>query len=338
MDREPNTSHYPLWQAAMSATGRGFGLQGEVLEWQAQAEGHGRTSARIQLRLGAWQQDFFAEMKIGLRPQTLSLVQQQLATHGEKALLIADHVTPPMAEWLRAHDIRFIDAAGNAYLHNPPLYVWVKGERPIAQVAAARGGSRAFTPSGLQVILALLCRPGAAENTYRHLATLAGVAHGTVGWVMPELQALGFISTISGKRRLLNVEVLLDRWAEAYLRTLRPRLLLGHYWTDDLADWKDAQIGKYHVTLGGEAAAARLTGQLRPGRITLYASRTDPRLQVDFRLRKAEPGNIEVLRKFWAIDPDAEIAPLPVVYADLIGTGDARCFEAARMIKEQFLA
>jgi hypothetical protein len=155
---------------------------------------------------------------------------------------------------------------------------------------------------------------------------------------MPELEAMGFVGHINGKRKLLNIGVLLDRWTEAYLRVLRPKLVLGRYRTDTVEWWNTVPLNKYGIALGGEPAAARLTKYLQPGALTLYAHRPEPRLLAERKMRKDDFGNVEILRRFWAIDPTADVAPLPVVYADLVGTGEGRNLEAARLIREQFLA
>ena len=333
MARLPETQEVALWDAALEAAQRGFGLRGRLLK----LEPKGREDARVQLSLGDWTEEFLAEFKSNLRPQTLGLIAQRLAPHGSQGILITDHVTPPMADLLRSQNIRFLDAAGNAYLRNPPVHVWVKGERP-AKPVPGRKASRAFAPSGLQVILALLCRQKALDSTYRHLAVLAGVAHGTVGWVMPELERLGFLTSIGGKRRLLNVDRLLDAWTEGYLRSLRPRLLLGRFRTEAASTWTGVSLQKYGAAFGGEVAASRMNGILQPATVTVYTIGRDPKFQVDFRLRKDESGNVELLRRFWSINPSSEVAPPPIVYADLVGTGDARCIEAAKPIRETIVA
>ena len=74
------------------------------------------------------------------------------------------------------------------------------------------------------MLFALLCNPEWAERPYREIGRLAGVAHGTVGCVMAELQKLGFVGTIAGRRRMLQRELLLKQWVEAYARTLRQSL------------------------------------------------------------------------------------------------------------------
>jgi hypothetical protein len=173
---------------------------------------------------------------------------------------------------------------------------------------------------------------------YRHIATLAGVAHGTVGWVIPDLQSAGFVASINGKRKLLHIDVLFDRWAEAYLRAMRPKLLWGRYRSAVPGWWKDASMARFGAVLGGEAAAARLTSHIRPSEVTLYTHRVEARLIAENGLRKDARGDVEILRRFWSFDASNEIAPLPVVYADLMGKGDARCMEAAKLIRERFLA
>lgn len=228
----------------------------------------------------------------------------------------------------------FIDIAGNAFLDQPPMLVWIKGEKhtPLAAPRALR----TFQASGLQILFGLICNPEWVKLPYRELAKLTGVAHDTVGWVMAELPKLGFVTEMKGKRVLEQRERLLQQWAEFYPRVLRPRLPLGRYRTEALALFDTLDPARYGVTLGGETAAARMTGYLRPGTATLYAEKVDPRLVLDMRLRPDPEGNVEILRRFWTFDaPDPALAPPPLVYADLMATADGRCMETAKLIFER---
>ena len=261
-------------------------------------------------------------------------------------------MTPPLAETLKERGVAFLDAAGNAYIDQPPLFVWVKGERlPEKPVAGPRIG-RAFQASGLKVLFALLCHPEWAERPYREIghlagvahgtvgwvAHLAGVAHGTVGWVMAELPKLGFVGTIAGRRRLLQRELLLKQWVEAYARTLRPKLALGRYRAMMNRWWAEFNPQEYGLVLGGEPAAERLTQYLQPGTVTVYGARPDPRFLLDFRMRADAEGPVEVLKRFWNFEgEDAAVAPLPLVYADLLAIGDARCLETANLLHERIV-
>ena len=49
-------------------------------------------------------------------------------------------------------------------------------------------------------------------------------------------------------------------------------------------------------------------------------------------------GNVTIFRRFWTFDGDEPgLAPAPLVYADLMATGDGRCMETARMIYDEHL-
>lgn len=334
---KPRPNDIKLLEAALDAATRGVGLHGKALLKGPEGEKDRRADGWVRLTRGGWKMDFAVEIKAGLRPDALGPIVHRLAPQKAHALLVADHVTPPMADTLRAEGIQFLDTAGNAYIEQPGMFVWVKGERPEHRFHNPRERGRAFAPTGLQVLLTLLCRPELVDRPYREIALVAGVAHGTVGWVMPELEPLGFITTLAGKRRLFNARDLLKRWAEAYLRALRPKLLLGRYRADNLDWWQGVQPRDYGYALGGEAAAGRITNYLRPGTIAMYGDKIEPRFLVDQRLRNDPDGQVEILRRFWNFDLDAELAPLPVIYADLIRTGDARCLETAELIEERFL-
>ena len=314
-----------------------LGLGIEVVQLAPQL-GAARADALIRVRYGDQEVLYAAEVKRGIRPATLGAVTQQLAHLGQPALLVTNYVTPPLADALKQRGIAFLDEAGNAYLNHPPSLIWVKGQRP-KQKNGANPTTRTFNPGGLQVIFPLLCHPEWANRPYREIAQIAGVAHGTVGWVLAELPNLGFMAEVGGKRRLLQPERLLQQWVEAYARTLRPRLLIGRFHTDQL-DWhKTLDPGKYGYLLGGEPAAARLTQHLRPGTITLYGPKVEPRFLLDQRLRPDPQGKVEILRRFWKFDDDHPLlTPLPLIYADLVAIGDARCMETAKLIYGDIIA
>jgi hypothetical protein len=314
-----------------------LGLQFRVLRPEQQNGDH-RAGATLGLRFGGRQLRYAAEVKRGLRPATLGAVVHQLRARTAHPLLVADHVTPPLADALRAQGVEFIDAAGNAFLNQPPLLVFVKGQRP-AEAAPTLERGRAFQATGIQVLFALLARPELVARPYREIAPAAGVAHGTVGWVMAELPGLGYLAKVGGRRRLTNGDRLLDRWTEAYARTLRPRLLLGRFRGDVAALHTRAAEWPGGVMVGGELAAARLTRHLRPGRATFYAQAIDPKIILKLALKADAEGNVDFRRRFWNFPgEDAQLTPTLLVYADLLAIGDARCLETAQLLRGQLLA
>ena len=311
----------------------GWGLAPEIVALEPTA-GRGRADALIRIRLGKRKAFRAVEVKRGLRPGTLGGTLLQLERLGDTALLVADYVTPPLAQELKARGVAFVDAAGNAHLDWPPVFIWVKGERPPECPEAPPVTGRAFRPSGLRVLFALLCDPALADRPYREIAKRAGVAHGTVGWVMAELPEVGHVANVGGRRRLVAPERLLQQWTDAFARTLRPKLLLGRYRAETLDWWTALDPVKYGLTLGGEGAAARLGTVLRPGTLTFYGPRVEPRLVLEQRLKPDPAGNVEFLKRFWPIgDEPPDLAPDVLVYADLVATGDARCLEAAKQLE-----
>lgn len=295
--------------------------------------GDRRVDAYVRIGRNRKTRVYAVEVKKGLRPATLGAVLHQIEHAGKPPLLVTDYVTPPLAEKLKARNIAFLDAAGNAFLDQPPVYIWIKGERPLEAPGTNKVKGRAFQASGLKVLFALLCNPDWLAEPYREIARLAGVAHGTVGWVMADLLTLGFVAEIEGERRLLKPELLLKYWAEAYARTLRPKLVIGRFRTDQAQWWTKTQPAKYELVFGGEVAAERLTQALRPETVTLYGEKTDPRLLIDYKLQKDPDGPVEILERFWAFPTeDKDLTPDPLIYADLLNIGDARCLEAADLI------
>ena len=336
MDKIIPESNDALLKAALAA-GQPLGLRW-TLDKSGRVAEAGPATPVVRLQFGGQELRYVAEVRRGLRPATLGAVLHQLATHGEQGLLVADHITPPMAEELRARGVAFIDTAGNAWLARPPLLVWVKGQRPQRALAARERPTRSFQNTGLQVLFALLCRPEAANWPYRKIAEFAGVAHGTVGWVMAEMLKLGFVVEIHRKRRLVEGERLLKRWVEAYPQRLRPKLLLARYQAATL-DWTNTiDASTYGLLLGGEPAARRLTQHLKPGTATFYGERINGQWVIDQQLRPDPDGNVELLKRFWHFDEEpAGMVPPLLVYADLLAIGDARCLEVAREMHDGFV-
>jgi hypothetical protein len=336
----------PLLEAALR-TAQALGLTAELVEVEPKL---GRTQADALVRLGHGENDarlYAVEVKRAMRPVTLGAAIHQIERLGENALLVADYVTPAMADTLKARRIPFIDGAGNAYVEHPGVLIWVKGQKPQAPLVPLTTG-RAFQPTGLQVVFALLCNPQWINLPYRELAQHAGVAHGTVGWVVPDLEEQGFTAKLKGKRgtrRLFHREKLLAQWVDAYARNLRPRLLIGRYYVPTIEDWKKWPVAAHEALWGEEPAGALLTDHLRPGALTIYAAKLPALLAARQKFAKApEFGRtveVQVRRRFWNFTEDNEkraIAPAVLVYADLLATGEGRCLETAKMVYEAHVA
>lgn len=345
MDKTLPPNDRGLLEAALGAV-RAIGLTPQLTE-ERPVLGRTEADALVRFTNGDREVLYAVEIKRAVKPQTLGALLHQIERLGKQALIATDYVTPQMADALKAQGVPFIDTAGNAYLNHPGLFVWVKGQKPEAKPIAPELG-RAFQATGLQVVFTLLCNPQTINEPYRALANMAGVAHGTVGGVIQDLQRLGFVNDLKGKRktrRLFQQQRLLTQWVDAYTRQLRPRTLIGRFYVPTLEGWQQWPIKKYKALWGAEPAAALLTDYLRPGELTLYAAEVPGVLAARQKfLKTPEPGHtavVEIRRRFWNFPADpvhADVTPPLLVYADLLATGDGRCIETAKMVYDAYVA
>lgn len=283
---------------------------------------------------------YYAEIKTAVTKTNRLLLLMGRERLPHPLLVVARYINPQMAEQLRVDGMEFIDTAGNAFLNQPPLYVFIKGNR-LPERHRDGQTKRAFKAAGLRLIFAFLCNTGLENRTFREIAAAAGVALGTVDWIIRELKELGYLLDM-GKEgyRLIKKDILLQRWVTAYPEQLRPRQMLGRY-RGERGWWQRKNMDRLKAQWGGEVAAARMTDYLNPQTITIYT--TAPELNpllIENWLRKDAAGDVEILERFWKPDeqrPDGELVHPILVYADLLATGDQRNIETARMIYEQHI-
>lgn len=329
-------------QIALDKLHEGTGLEVANLDWQDNVNGRNQAIARL-----TWVHhlpDYSIQFKPFVTKETLGPTLEQYRRLHPPALLVIRHVNPIMARRLKAEQVQFIDAAGNACLeHDEPLVrVWIEGKKVSGNMVRVRT-QRAFRATGLRVIFPLLCLPEAVAAPYRTLAAYAGVALGAVAHTMNELRRLEYVREGRQGRMLQNREKLIDAWVDAYARELRPVLQPHTYRVSDPDWWREIDLGRYEMLLGGESAAALLTEHLRPGGATIYGTEGFRDCARDIRAVHADTGTLVVMKRFWNFTTTplikrADIVPALLVYAELVVTADARNLETAAIIREKFLA
>jgi hypothetical protein len=274
---------------------------------------------------------YFVEVKNHIAKQTIGnllMLKKQLPY---PLLLITNHVTDFLADKLKQENIEFIDTVGNVFINQPPLFLFVKGNKLLGFLKQAPL-NRAFKPTGLKIIFAFLYNTELLNKNYREIAKNAGVALGTVGWVMRDLMQLGYLIKTKNKQNILiHKEKLFEQWNAEYAERLRPKLFLGKY-TGNLIN---LDFNNKNIRLGGETAAEKITNYLNPQITTLYAKKDYlNQFLLDYRLKANINGTIEIYDYFWnPRDNDNEqIVPPMLVYADLVATGDQRNIETADLI------
>lgn len=347
-ERIPQEEQLLLEQALAALRGT-TGIVGRIIAIEPDFGPGARPDAVIELTMGDLLQRYVVEIKRIDRFAAIGQIKQQLQHFRQPGLLIAPRITTETADKCRELDVQFIDANGNAFLQAPGLFVLVKGQRPrVNEVTGATMVTpRAGTPTSLRAMFVLLCRPELLNAPYREIKQAAGIALGAVGWVFCDLNARGYTTggKEKGDRRILERQRLVEEWVTNYPIKLRPKLNPRRFHAPDPNWWRQIDITQYDAQWGGEVAADKLTGHLRPNTVTIYlrledARRNLTRMVVDNKLRADPEGEIEVLEAFWDLPPTdnrPDIVPPLLVYADLLATMDPRNHETARMIYEERL-
>jgi hypothetical protein len=275
------------------------------------------------------------------RTSTLHGAQAQIQRFTHEGLLVAPYLTPELARQCQIMGLPFLDAAGNAFLRAEGLYVLVTGQKPDKALRRIEKPMRAFDRAGLRVVFTLLAAPDLMQAPYRDLAKAAGVALGTVGWILTDLRDHDFLAEIKGQRRWIDRQRVLQAWTTNYPLRLRERLHVRRFAAREDTWWETARPEAFGGCWGGEVAATKLRGNLIPKTVTVYLPEDRKDFLSQNRLRADPQGPIEVLDVFWKFptpDNPEGIAPPLLVHADLLAIGDPRTLEEARRIHDHYLA
>jgi len=322
-----------ILEKALGAFQKATGLNVDIHDYEYDEAGYPDTFVRIAYE--DVELDFVVEVKLGITKATIGIVAREFSKFQEKVLLVTRYVNPRIAELLKEMDVPFIDTVGNAYINQPPLYIFIKGNKLVEEMRPETI-QRAFRPAGLQVLYVLLCNPGVEDEPLREIADAADVALGTVNRVMKELERMGYLITMGRRgRRLVKRDHILKRWVTAYPEQLRPKLFRGRFRAINYDWWKDINIKDFGAYWGGEVAAAFLTKYLRPEIFTIYTKQPIGKLVLKNKLKKDPYGNVEILNLFWNFKLNTvniDLVHPVLVYADLMATADTRNIETAGVI------
>ncbi len=163
------------------------------------------------------------EIRTSNRGVVISKINEISQKSKRPIIVVAKFITSDISLEFKKTGINYIDTAGNAFIKQNGLYIYIKGQK--ATLFEKTKQSRAFQEAGIKLIYNLLVKPENLELPYRKLAEITGIAVGTVSNVMGELVDLNFLLVTDGTRMLKNTKKLLERWMIAYYDVLRPRLL-----------------------------------------------------------------------------------------------------------------
>ena len=270
-----------------------------------------------------------------------ALISQVKALPG-KVLLFADFVNPVMAEKLHRHAIMFADCAGNVFIKHAGLNVFERYKKP-SRMRQKRVRGRAFNAAGLKLIFAIFNQPQFLQASYRDISNKVNIALGSVGPVMDDLYASGYILD-EGEKRLVNKKRLFERWVDGYLEKLRPKQIMACYSSNNENWWQDAKPFDFHGLWGGEVVIAKSTPFMVPESISLYFSsrRKQDEFARYYGLEESDDGNICVYKSFWAPsyagDDNADNLSPMIVYADIVDAINPGSWDVAKTFYGEAIA
>lgn len=281
--------------------------------------------------------EFVAELKRFVsKPNFMSILNRlnEVKRYTDKPIiLISSYISPSLADKFFSQGINVLDTAGNARIKSKNLFIHISGKK--GQSASLKEkATKAFNETGLKLVFYLLLDDKNVNLSYRELNERTKLSLGTIKNVFAELTSRSFILTNKKGRFIERKSELIDLWQMNYNMYLKPKLLLKRYTFTNRADkgrWNNITLppGMYW---GGEAASFLVNGFLHPEYFDIYTEDNSQALIKTGRFIPAENGEVKIYQKFWTDNSITNIVPNLLIYADLMGSGDSRCLEAANKL------
>ena len=263
--------------------------------------------------------------------QTLFRLQEIRQTSKLPIMLIVGDISPQNLTKFAEEGFNVLDHAGNCYINIPPLYILITGQKLVKPKETVK---KVFNDSAIKLIFYFLLDKSNIAKPYRKIVEETGFSIGTVKNVIEEMTLQHHIIKTSKGRVLMDWRKLLDDWQVAYNQTLKPKLFLKKMTLakpERIKNWKDTKLPQ-DACWGGESGANLTDGYLIPEIHTIYTGGDSNEIIRTSRILPSSEGEILVYKKFWTGIEENHIAPKILIYADLMGTANSRCLDAAKRI------
>ena len=263
--------------------------------------------------------------------QILFRLQEIRQTSKLPIMLIVGDISPQNLMKFAEEGFNVLDHAGNCYINIPPLYILITGQKLVKPKETVK---KVFNDSAIKLIFYFLLDKSNIAKPYRKIVEETGFSIGTVKNVIEEMTLQHHIIKTSKGRVLMDWRKLLDAWQVAYNQTLKPKLFLKKMTLakpERIKNWKDTKLPQ-DACWGGESGANLTDGYLIPEIHTIYTGGDSNEIIRTSRILPSSEGEILVYKKFWTGIEENHIAPKILIYADLMGTANSRCLDAAKRI------
>ncbi|HWK02596.1 MAG TPA: type IV toxin-antitoxin system AbiEi family antitoxin [Puia sp.] len=295
--------------------------------------------AHLEINFGKISYEFYVEIKGEVHKTTMERLIDQFQSPKNQWLLVAKYIPRPLKEYLKTNGYNYLEATGNCYIRMDQILIHIN-DQEVKHVRKTATG-KLWKSTGLKFLFVILQDPSMLTKPYRTIAHAAGIASGNISNLMQELTDLGYISMDTAAETPIGRSKLIDRWAEMFEVTLKPKLIKGHFRflrSEHQQQWRNIKADG--IYWGGEPGADLYTHFLNPEKFTLYATKTGNELVPQLKIVPDEKGDITILDKFWNDWPGdrsiANAAPPLLIYAELKNSLDSRNWETAEKLKQQF--
>lgn len=283
--------------------------------------------------------DFIAVVKNTVSPSTFVSTLDKLleikSNTTKPILLITKHIYPRLADMFFHEGINVLDISGNAKIQSEQMFIYITGKKTKEIKDKKEGKQKIFNETGLRLVFFLLMDDGNVDKSYREINKETQLSLGSIKNIFDELKSLNFIITSKKGRFLKNRQQLIDLWQLNYNLNLKPKLLMKRYTfinKEDRDDWMNIILPK-GMLWGGESGAFLVDGYLHPQLFDIYTEKNSLELIKTGKFKISENGEIRVYKKFWKEEETlTNTVSKLLIYADLMGSGDSRCLEAAKRI------
>ena len=260
----------------------------------------------------------------------LDQVRSVIISDTDGAMIVSTYIYPKLAAALAQHGIASLDCSGNCYISKESLFINISGQKKIVNAE----DKSPYVESELKLIFYLLSSEANLRKSYREMSHETGLSLGTISNCFDKMVKDGSLVKTGSKRFFSDSRKLTDIWQLEYNKSMKRRLFIQSYsFINNQARRKwEALILPEGMYWGGESGAYLLDRYLKPEKFTIYSDVIGNSLLGTGAFIPAESGEVRVYRKFWDSTEGLAVAPKLLIYADLMGSGDSRCLEAAKRI------
>jgi hypothetical protein len=256
-----------------------------------------------------------------------------------QTILISDYIPKKLKAHLKAKNISYLDAAGNAFItNNDGLFLFLETNKSSKLTSGQ--SNRAFSKSGLKVLYQLLNNEEIVNLPYRNIAHVSMVSIDTVGKVFKELLRDKYLVRINNNQyKINNKNRLFEEWVTVFNKILRPKLKQQRFRTRDF-NIKELTNIAFPDSIGGELGGEVLSNYLIAESVIIYTEKSFVETAKKLNLIPDRNGTITIVEKFWNNDiinvQKTEVSPV-LIYADLLNKPVPRNLETAKIISNKYV-